>query len=416
MKNRILFFVKLTLAVFFAVNVLPVHAESPDSTKRMYAVSEQNQTLYLNYLYRDLEVAYEGVANTDTTWTSSNTSIINVAGNSRYCRIYVQKKGGPVTVTARSKADRNLYVNFTFNVVEGKPDDSAYTTDVSIAEYRRGYGTFDYTKNPDLYNMVYGKSYTINVLAKGSSYVPSNISEMLKLGGMSIIAHDPNMGGGGMAEGPAGPYDRAFGADFTVKTLKVGKETMKIFNRSTEIRVLFSDVADESKYFYDPVYWAFDNEITVGAGGPGKFSPNASCTREQFVTFLWRLKGQPKAENGCDFADVPKDEWYYEPIAWAAEKGITTGLNDGTNRFGVGQPCTREQCVTFLYRADGEPAEGQPVNFRDVEEGKYYYNAISWASYYGITKGVSADLFGVGQKCSRGMLVTFLYRSVHHQK
>ena len=178
------------------------------------------------------------------------------------------------------------------------------------------------------------------------------------------------------------------------------------------VRVLFSDVADRTKYFYAPVYWAVDSGVTVGAGGPGKFSPNASCTREQFVTFLWRQQGMPSYEEGCDFTDVPEDAWYYEPISWAAENGITTGLNDGTGRFGVGQACTREQCVTFLHRAAHTPEPEGSIEFTDSKEDKYYYKAIKWAAGKGITVGLNdgTGRFGVGQKCTRGMLVTFLSR------
>ena len=104
-------------------------------------------------------------------------------------------------------------------------------------------------------------------------------------------------------------------------------------------------------------------------------------------------------------------DWYYKSITWAAEEGITVGLNDGTGRFGVGQACTREQCVTFLYRAAGEPAVKKYASFTDVAAGRYYYKAISWAAENGITVGVNPTHFGVGQKCTRAMLVTFLYRS-----
>ena len=178
------------------------------------------------------------------------------------------------------------------------------------------------------------------------------------------------------------------------------------------VRVLFSDVADSSKYFFSPVYWAVDNGITVGAGGAGKFSPDAPCTREQFVTFLWRYYGQPEPESESDFSDVETSDWYYKPITWAAEKGITVGLNDGTGRFGVGQACTREQCVTFLHRSADKPAVTTYTDFTDVTSDRYYYEAISWAAEKGITVGLNdgTGRFGVGQKCTRGMLVTFLSR------
>ena len=173
---------------------------------------------------------------------------------------------------------------------------------------------------------------------------------------------------------------------------------------------------DEDSYFYDAVYWALDNNITTGTG-KGKFSPNASCTREQFVTFLWRYMGEPEPKTQNTFTDVVKGSWYDKAISWAYENDITTGLKDGTNRFGVGQACTREQCVTFLYRAAGEPPVKSYSTFSDVEKGKYYCNAIAWAYENDITTGLKdgTNRFGVGQKCTRGMLVTFLYRFAHQE-
>ncbi|MDO4413593.1 MAG: S-layer homology domain-containing protein [Erysipelotrichaceae bacterium] len=178
------------------------------------------------------------------------------------------------------------------------------------------------------------------------------------------------------------------------------------------IRVLFSDVASSSQYFYNPVYWAADHGITVGAGGFGKFSPANPCTREQIVTFLWRLQGEPEPTEYKEFTDVKPTDWFYTPISWAAEKGITVGLNDGTGRFGVGQACTREMCVTFLYRTANNPEVGEHEEFTDVAAGRYYYNSISWAASEGITVGLNdgTGRFGVGQKCTRAMIVTFLYR------
>ena len=202
-----------------------------------------------------------------------------------------------------------------------------------------------------------------------------------------------------------------------VKGKSAGFATIKAttFNGTNglcEVRVLFSDAADSSQYFFEPVYWALDSGITVGAGGPGKFSPGAGCTREQIVTFLWRLNGQPEPSSYPYFSDVSSDDWFYEPISWAASKGITVGLNDGTGRFGVGQTCTREQCVTFLYRAQGSPSVASHTSFSDVGSGDYYYNSISWAASKGITVGLNdgTGRFGVGQKCTRAMIVTFLQR------
>ena len=197
-----------------------------------------------------------------------------------------------------------------------------------------------------------------------------------------------------------------------IGTAMITATTSNGLSASCYVRVLFTDVADSKAYYFNPVYWAVDFNITVGAGGPGKFSPNASCTREQFVTFLWRFYGEPEPTTTSNFSDVKTSDWYYKPITWAAEKGITVGLNDGTGRFGVGQACTREQCVTFLHRSANKPAVTKYTNFTDVGSDRYYYDAISWAAEHGITVGLNdgTGRFGVGQKCTRGMLVTFLSR------
>ena len=174
----------------------------------------------------------------------------------------------------------------------------------------------------------------------------------------------------------------------------------------------FSDVSDPDKYYFTPVYWAVDNHITTGFGGAGMFSPDTACTREQIVTFLWRLKGCPEPTAMAGFVDVVSGAWYEKPINWAFENGITTGLNDGTGRFGIAQPCTREQCVTFLWRALGNPSLSGSFAFTDLRSGAYYYNAVIWAAEAGITVGLNdgTGRFGVGLSCSRAMVVTFLNR------
>ncbi len=210
-------------------------------------------------------------------------------------------------------------------------------------------------------------------------------------------------------------------AEGLVKALKSGKTNIRALDAQGNeiavcaVTVVFTDVADSSRYFYEPVYWALDNAITTGAGGAGLFSPNADCTREQIVTFLWRLMGEPEPTVYTSFTDVPENAWYYKPICWAAEKGITVGLNDGTGRFGVGQACTRAMCVTFLWRAAGKPAPATQGNFTDLKPGAYYVDAVSWAAENGITVGLNdgTGRFGINNSCTRAMIVTFLYRFAH---
>ena len=142
------------------------------------------------------------------------------------------------------------------------------------------------------------------------------------------------------------------------------------------------------------------------------FSPEADCTREQIVTFLWRMMGSPEPEKIEKFTDVKADAWYAKAISWAYEKGITVGLNDGTGRFGVGVTCTREMVVTFLHRTAGKPAPAGKNEFTDMRDGAYYVDAVTWASENGVTVGLNdgTGRFGIGGNCKRNMIVTFLYR------
>ena len=173
----------------------------------------------------------------------------------------------------------------------------------------------------------------------------------------------------------------------------------------------FSDVSDSSKYFYVPVYWALDRKVTTGTSET-TFSPADFCTREQFVTFLWRYYGSDEPKKYTTFSDVDSSKYYYKAVMWAAEQGITTGYA-GTDKFGVGDNCTREQCVTFLYRSVHQPkldsSDYSKYSFSDVKNG-YYVDAVTWAAKRGITQGVNKRQFGVREECTRGMLVTFLYR------
>ena len=173
---------------------------------------------------------------------------------------------------------------------------------------------------------------------------------------------------------------------------------------------LFADVANDA-YYYEAVKWAVENGITKGTDDC-YFSPKNTCTRAQIVTFLWAACGSPEptaADN--PFTDVPAGKWFTKPVLWAVENGITSGVNATT--FGVQKACTREQAMTFLWKACGSPEPTGTNNpFMDVETGKWYYKAVLWAVESGITKGTSATAFGVGKPCTRAQIVTFLYKAL----
>ena len=170
----------------------------------------------------------------------------------------------------------------------------------------------------------------------------------------------------------------------------------------------FVDVK-EGAYYYDAVLWAVEQKITSGTSAT-TFSPDASCTRAQMVTFLWRAAGSPKVENGKNpFTDVKADAYYYDAVLWAVEKGVTSGTSATT--FSPDATVTRGQTVTFLYRNAGSPEVSGTMPFTDVEADAYYAKAVQWAVQQKITTGTSETTFHPMSDCTRGQIVTFLYRA-----
>lgn len=170
----------------------------------------------------------------------------------------------------------------------------------------------------------------------------------------------------------------------------------------------FVDVK-EGAYYYDAVLWAVEQKITSGTSAT-TFSPDASCTRAQMVTFLWRAAGSPKVENGKNpFTDVKADAYYYDAVLWAVEKGVTSGTSATT--FSPDATVTRGQTVTFLYRNAGSPEVSGTMPFTDVEADAYYAKVVQWAVQQKITTGTSETTFSPMSDCTRGQIVTFLYRA-----
>ena len=169
----------------------------------------------------------------------------------------------------------------------------------------------------------------------------------------------------------------------------------------------FTDVPGDA-YFADAVIWAVGKGITSGTTAT-TFSPNASCTRGQMVTFLWRAAGSPaSASSKMPFTDVPVTAYYYDAVLWAVEQGITSGTTATT--FSPNATVTRTQAVTFLWRAAGSEVIQTAAPFVDVKYGMYYYNAVAWAVENDITNGTSQTTFSPTQNCTRAQIVTFIWR------
>ena len=171
----------------------------------------------------------------------------------------------------------------------------------------------------------------------------------------------------------------------------------------------FTDVA-ENAYYYNPVLWAVDNGVTAGYTQT-LFAPEIACTRGQVVTFLWRAMGEqsPDVEE-CSFVDVKRDAYYYEAVLWAVENGITSGLTE--NVFAPEATVTRGQFVSFLYRALGKGDFTIQNPFSDVKESTYYYRPVLWAAENKVTSGLTETEFGPETSCTRGQVVSFLYRAL----
>ena len=171
---------------------------------------------------------------------------------------------------------------------------------------------------------------------------------------------------------------------------------------------VFVDVA-EGSYYEEAIDWAVEKGITNGVSS-NMFAPNDPCTRAQIVTFLWRAAGSPAPKSMSSFTDVPADAFYAKAVAWAVENGITSGT--GESKFSPNSTCTRAQAVTFLYRASGSPAVSGKAEFSDVSTTAFYADAVAWAAKKGITTGIGGGLFGSDNDCTRGQIVTFLWRAM----
>lgn len=190
-------------------------------------------------------------------------------------------------------------------------------------------------------------------------------------------------------------------------TMPGGKVSVDASFSKIETAINFRDVA-QSDYFYDAVQWAVEKGVTEGTSAT-TFSPNASCTRAQMVTFLWRSAGSPAPKTAVNpFKDVSTNDYYYNAVLWAVENGITSGT--GADTFSPNTTVTRAQTVTFLYRTAGSPAVSGG-SFSDVAANAYYANAVAWASQNNITSGTGNGKFSPNADCTRGQIVTLLYRA-----
>ena len=202
------------------------------------------------------------------------------------------------------------------------------------------------------------------------------------------------------------------GAYFSVGDYEIRVSQYMGAARPSSTPFRFDDVQDEKAFYFQPVYWAYlaNPQVTKGVDAT-HFGPNQGCTRGQVVTFLWRAVGCPEPSGAATaFTDVKPGAFYEKAVAWAVEEGITKGVTDTT--FAPDDTCTRGQIVTFLWRFCGEPKpDSTETGFTDVSATAYYAKAVAWAVQDGVTKGMTETTFAPNATCTRGQVVTFLYRS-----
>ena len=277
-------------------------------------------------------------------------------------------------------ADTTLYAKWTANPPAPSYDDSDPTYTVSAPAAENG----KIAVSPK--NASAGSTVTITV-KPDSGYVLETISVTDKNGNDLNLTDKGN-----------GKYT------FTMPASKV--EIKATFMEDNSVLNFFYDVPNDA-YYFEAVKWAAENGITGGVGN-SLFAPNLPCTRGQIVTFLWRAAGSPVVNYAMNMTDVAEDVYYAEAVRWALSEGITTGT--GESSFSPDATCTRAQAVTFLARALNAKAGGK-AEFGDVPTDSYFAEAVAWAAANGVTEGVGGGLFGSDNSCTRGQIVTFLYRA-----
>ena len=207
------------------------------------------------------------------------------------------------------------------------------------------------------------------------------------------------------------------GNELALKDKGNGKYTFTMPSGKVEVKATFMDDntmlnffvdVKSGDYYYDAVLWAAKNGITSGTDAV-HFSPEQPCTRAQIVTFLWRAAGAPEPKGtAASLTDVVSGSYYEKAVAWAIENGITTGTGD--REFSPDDTCTRAQAVTFLARALNAKAAGK-AEFSDVSADSYFADAVAWAAANGVTEGIGNGMFAPDNDCTRGQIVTFLFRA-----
>ena len=327
----------------------------------------------------------ETTSGVTVTWLSDNPDVATVAQDGTITAQSV----GKARITAAVVENGVTYSDFCDVIVEARPSSSHHSSssttyyDVNAVVSGEGGSVAASTKHAS-------KGTTVTVTATAASgYQVAQVSAVDK-DGTTVSLTDKG-------DGVYTFVMPASKVDVTARFAQVQKP---------EEKDPYGDVSKDS-YYYDAVKWAAETGVTTGVGD-GLFAPEWVCTRGQIVTFLWRASGSPAPKAAeVPFTDVAADAYYAQAVLWAVENGITNGTSETT--FSPDQTCTRAHAVAFLYRMSGSPAAAGST-FSDVAADAYYRAAVAWAVEKGITNGTSGTTFRPDDTCTRGQIVTFLYR------
>ena len=350
-------------------------------THKLTLKAGDTQTLSAAVKHEETEIKDDSVT---VTWASDNTDVATVENG----KITAQSVG-KARITAAVVENGVTYSDFCDVIVEARPSSSHHSSssttyyDVNAAVSGEGGSVAASTKRASR-----GTTVTVTATA-ASGYQVAQVSAVDK-DGKTVSLTDKG-------DGVYTFVMPASKVDVTARFAQVQKP---------EEKDPYGDVSKDS-YYYDAVKWAAETGVTTGVGD-GLFAPEWVCTRGQIVTFLWRASGSPAPKaTELPFTDVAADAYYAQAVLWAVEKGITNGTSETT--FSPDQTCTRAHAVAFLYRMSGSPAAAGST-FSDVAADAYYRTAVAWAVEKGITNGTSGTTFSPDDTCTRGQIVTFLYR------
>ena len=357
------------------VTEVTLSLDARDRTMRVGDTSELTATVkHVNTTISDVNV----------TWASDNTDVATVENG----KITAQSVG-KARITAAVVENGVTYSDFCDVIVEARPSSSHHSSssttyyDVNAAVSGEGGSVAASTKRASR-----GTTVTVTATA-ASGYQVAQVSAVDK-DGKTVSLTDKG----------DGVYT------FVMPASKVNVTVRFAQVQKPEEKDPYGDVSKDS-YYYDAVKWAAETGVTTGVGD-GLFAPEWVCTRGQIVTFLWRASGSPAPKaTELPFTDVAADAYYAQAVLWAVENGITNGTSETT--FSPDQTCTRAHAVAFLYRMSGSPAAAGST-FSDVAADAYYSTAVAWAVEKGITNGTSGTTFSPDDTCTRGQIVTFLYR------